>query len=109
MKNITLGQLIDNGLLNNVGQIVVDDMAYCHSWHIEDDIVFEDEHDEDGTEIQFLFLTFGDDSMSRFCLNSEVEFDGRDLRVVEDYSKTEQALAFLKTIAIDPEKFANKN
>ena len=104
-----LGELIDNGLLNNVSQIVVDDMVYCRSWHIEDDIVFKDEHDEDGTEIKFLFLTFDDDSTSRFCFDSEVVFDGLDLHVVENYSKTEQTLAFRKTIDIDPEQFANKN
>lgn len=109
MKNITLGQLIDNGLLNGVGQIVVDDMVYCHSWNIENDIVLKDAADDEGTEIQFLVFFFDDDNTTRFRLDSEVEFDGLDLIIVEDRSQTEQVLAFQKIIDIDPKQFANKN
>lgn len=103
----TLGKLIDNGLLDQVGQITANDSA-CHSWRIDDDIIFKDATDEE-KEIQFLVLEFDDQSTSRFRLDVEVIFDGFDLHVVEDYSKSEHTLSFQKLIDIDPEKFLNKN
>lgn len=104
----TLKLLIDNGLLNNVGQITVDDDCVCRSWRIDDDLVFENEQDDEGKEIQFLVLEFDDESTSRFRLDAEVTFDGFDLHLVEDYSKTEQALSFQKIVDIDPELFLKK-
>lgn len=105
----TLGKLIDNGLLNQVGQITVANASVCRSWRFDDDIVFKDATDTEGTEIQFFVLEFDDQSTSRFRLDSEVIFDGFDLHVVEDYSKSEHTLSFQKLIDIDPEKFLNKN
>lgn len=103
----TLGKLIDNGLLDQVGQITAN-ASVCHSWRIEDDIIFKDATDEE-TEIQFLVLEFDDKSMSRFRLDTEVIFDGFDLLVVEYHSKSENTLSFQKLIDIDPEKFLIKN
>lgn len=103
----TLATLIDNGLLMEVGQIVADG-SVCNSWRIEDEHIFQNEKDEDGNEIKFLILEFGDESYSRFRLDAEVIFDGFDLHVVEDYSNREQLLSFQKLVDIFPEDFLKK-
>lgn len=95
MKNNTLGQLIDNGLLDNVGHIVVDDKTFCHTWDVQDG--------------GCLVLLFDEDSFASFRLDSEVEVNGLDLLIVEDSTKEEQVLSFVKFIYIDPEKFVTKN
>ena len=104
----TLKTLIDNGLLAETGQIECDG-SVCHSWRIENDIVFKNEQDTEGTEIFFLILDFPDESCSRFQLETEVIFDGFDLHVVEDYSRKECILNFQKITDIFPEDFLIKN
>lgn len=103
----TLATLIDNGLLREVGQIEANG-SICHSWRIEDDLIFKNQQDEEGTEVSFLILDFDDESYSRFRLDAEVIFDGLDLHVIEDYSNRECTLSFQKLIDIDPEQFLNK-
>ena len=98
MKNITLGQLIDNGLLNDVGHIVVADLTLCHIWDIKDGcLVLHINKDR-----------FADDILLHFRLDSEVEFNGFHLRIVEDSTKEEQVLYFVNFIYIRPSNFEFK-
>lgn len=100
----TLGKLIDNGLLREVGQITSNEIV-CYSWNIENDLIFKNDADSQGTEVDFLVLYFDNNGTLRFRLDSEVTFDELDLHVVEDYSKSEYTLSFQKLIDIDPENF----
>jgi hypothetical protein len=104
----TLQKLIDNGILNHVSQITVDGDCVCRSWMIENDLVFKNEQDEDGTEIEFLILEFDDESSSRFRLDTPVIFVDGDLHLKEDYSQSEISIRFQKTVDVFPKDFLNK-
>lgn len=104
----TLQKLIDNGILSHVSQITVDGDCVCRSWRIDNDLVFKNEQDDEGKEIEFLFLEFDDESSSRFRLDTPVIFDGFDLHLKEDYSQSEISISFQKTVDVFPEDFLNK-
>ena len=89
---MTLRNLIDNGLLNNVSMICIADCEAVPSFQIEDN---------------FLKLHRKNERVLLFPLNNEVIFDGLFL-TVEDELETEYDLSFLTCTTIDPESFKNK-
>jgi hypothetical protein len=104
----TLQKLVDNGILNGINQITVDGDCVCRSWRIDNCLVFENEQDDEGKEIEFLFLEFDDASSSRFQLDTPIIFDGFDLHLKEDYSQSEISISFQKTVDVFPVDFLNK-
>ena len=99
MKNITLGQLIDNGLLGDVGHIVVADTDHYHTWDVKDECLV----------LHFYQDGFASDIMLRFRLNSVVKFGqfNFDLHIIEDSTKKEQVLSFVRLIYINPCNFVS--
>lgn len=90
----TLQTLIDNGLLENVGQILInEDELTCRAWAIEG---------------KFLFLYPEYERHFCFLLTAEVILNGFDLHIVEERSKVQQTLRFQKLVDIDPESFLKK-
>ena len=112
MKPITLGQLIENGLLKECSTIFVDDST-CTEYYIflrgindgadyPNGVPTEVEVDNDK---KHLSLVFYDDSLSEFLYEEIVEFDGMSVKLREYHSKEIVEITFHKSITIDPALF----
>jgi len=88
---MTLRNLIDNGLLNNVSMICAGDSEIGTCFQIIDDFL----------------NVYVDDEFFCFPLDNEVVFDGLFI-IVKDKRKSEHYLSFLTCTTIDPESFKNK-
>jgi hypothetical protein len=102
----TLKQLVDNGLLKYANRIIDNDDE-CYAWRLERDWDGFDVPDE-GIEYLILSVSYNDDDFTRYRLDSEVEFDGTDIIIVENFSKTNHRLGIQKFVDIDPKNFINK-
>lgn len=90
---MTLRNLIDNGLLNNVRIIYIDNCGMKTSFQIEDDFLN-------------VYIDVNDIPLC-FPLDNEVVFEGLYI-LIKDKHKIEYYLSFLTCTTIDPESFKNK-
>jgi hypothetical protein len=90
---MTLGQLIDNGLLNEVGQITLNDEMFGHSHWVDEDL-------------RALKVSVDDGRTFTFPLNQEIEINGLDV-VARNIQNTSFVLSFEKTVSVDPSQFIN--
>ena len=107
----TFHQLIQNGMLEGVGQVTVGGSELCQSWYETEEFIFLGKDDLDGIEktvMRFVSCPeFAPNIEFKIPYDSPVEFDGFDIHV-KDISGKELCLSFQKIVDVDPESFVNK-
>jgi hypothetical protein len=99
---MTLSQLVNNGLLNEIGQISLNDEMYSHSYYIEEnDTRTLNLNNEDLRELK---IALDDGRVFTFPLNQEIEINGLDV-IARNIRNTSFVLSFEKTVSVDPSQF----